>query len=33
MKIVILGASGLIGGNMLRHYESYPGFKVVGTHF
>lgn len=33
MKMVILGASGLIGGNMLKHYKTHPNLNVVGTHF
>lgn len=33
MKIVILGASGLVGGNMLKYFGSKPQIEVVGTHF
>ena len=33
MKILIFGASGLVGGNMLNYFKSIPDIEVVGTHF
>jgi dTDP-4-dehydrorhamnose reductase len=33
MKILIFGASGLVGGNMLRYFKSMPDIEVIGTHF
>lgn len=33
MKILILGASGLVGGNMLRYFKTQPDTSVIGTHF
>lgn len=33
MKILIFGASGLVGGNMLKYFKSLPDVEVVGTHF
>ncbi len=33
MNVLILGASGLVGGNMLRHFSGFENIKVVGTHF
>ncbi len=32
MKVVIIGASGLVGGNMLKYF-SMQNWKVLGTHF
>jgi dTDP-4-dehydrorhamnose reductase len=33
MKILIVGASGLVGGNCLRVFEGMRGWRVVGTHY
>ena len=33
MKILIFGASGLVGGNMLSYFETKDEIEVVGTHF
>ncbi|MFT6801820.1 MAG: dTDP-4-dehydrorhamnose reductase [Salibacteraceae bacterium] len=33
MKILIFGASGLVGGNMLQYFKTKPEIEVVGTHF
>lgn len=33
MKILIFGASGLVGGNMLRYFKTKPEIEVIGTHF
>ena len=33
MKILIFGASGLVGGNMLKYLKLQPNFEVLGTHF
>lgn len=33
MKILIFGASGLVGGNMLKYFRTKPEIEVVGTHF
>lgn len=33
MKILILGASGLVGGNMLRYFKTKKECTVVGSHF
>ena len=33
MKILIFGASGLVGGNMFRYLQNQPDFEVLGTHF
>lgn len=33
MKIVILGASGLVGGNCLRYFQIKENVEVVGTYF
>lgn len=33
MKILIFGASGLVGGNMLKYFKTKPEIEVVGTHF
>lgn len=32
MKILVIGASGLVGGNCLKHFKS-KGWDVLGTHF
>ena len=33
MKIIIFGASGLVGGNMLKYFKTKSDIEVVGTHF
>ncbi|MGB0390792.1 MAG: SDR family oxidoreductase [Salibacteraceae bacterium] len=33
MKILIFGASGLVGGNMLKYFKTKNDVTVVGTHF
>ena len=33
MKILIFGASGLVGGNMLKYFKTKPEITVIGTHF
>ncbi len=33
MKIIILGASGLVGSNCLRYFNTKENIEVVGTHF
>ena len=33
MKILIFGASGLVGGNMLKYFKTKKEIEVVGTHF
>ena len=33
MKILIFGASGLVGGNMLTYFKTKKDIEVVGTHF
>lgn len=33
MRMLILGASGLVGGNCLKHFSAIPGMTVVGTYF
>lgn len=33
MRVIILGASGLVGGNCMRDFDSRDGIEVVGTHF
>lgn len=33
MRIFIIGASGLVGGNCLNHLRRDPGHEVVGTHY
>ena len=33
MKIVIFGASGLVGGNMLKYFRTKSDIEVIGTHF
>ena len=33
MNILIFGASGLVGGNMLKYFKTKPEINVIGTHF
>lgn len=33
MKILIIGASGLVGGNCLRHFRKVEGFEAIGTYY
>lgn len=33
MKILIFGASGLVGGNMLKYFKTKSDIEVIGTHF
>lgn len=33
MKVLIFGASGLVGGNMLKYFRTQSNIEVVGTHF
>jgi len=33
MRILILGASGLVGGNCLKYFNEIPGVEAVGTYF
>tara|TARA_R110002050_G_scaffold109799_2_gene221485 strand:- start:3001 stop:3876 length:876 start_codon:yes stop_codon:yes gene_type:complete len=33
MKILIFGASGLVGGNMLKYFKTKKDLEVIGTHF
>lgn len=33
MKILVLGASGLVGGNCLKLFREKKGWEVMGTHF
>lgn len=33
MKVLVIGASGLVGGECLRIFSAEPGFQVAGTYF
>lgn len=33
MNVLILGASGLVGGNCLKHFQQQPDTRVAGTYF
>ena len=33
MNIIVIGGSGLVGGNCMRHFNQHEGVSVIGTHY